>query len=115
MWGRSLMLVLEKHYINLLKTQNRSPSAQLPVASIEEDRWAKSVTEQGDLEAFLATAELAGTEFTAEKINVHVAQGPQNEAFISEDRRKCVLHELALFLSVSNVLCSMNVLCLFFI
>ncbi len=58
------------------------------MASVEEDRWAKSVTDQGDLEAFLATAELAGTEFTAEKINVHVAQDIRNEAFISDERRR---------------------------
>lgn len=29
----------------------------------------RSVTEQGDLDEFLSTAELAGTDFTAEKMN----------------------------------------------
>lgn len=32
----------------------------------------QSVTEQNQLDDFLATAELAGTEFTAEKLNVEV-------------------------------------------
>lgn len=34
---------------------------------IEEPKWVKmqSITQENDLEAFLSTAELAGTEFTA--------------------------------------------------
>lgn len=37
----------------------------------EEAAWVKmrSITEQGDLDEFLSTAELAGTDFTAEKMN----------------------------------------------
>ncbi|GJC93643.1 ribosome biogenesis GTPase [Colletotrichum higginsianum] len=37
----------------------------------QEASWVKmrSVTEQGALDEFLATAELAGTDFTAEKMN----------------------------------------------
>ena len=34
----------------------------------------KSITEENDLTAFLASAELAGTDFTAEKLNVTVVQ-----------------------------------------
>jgi hypothetical protein len=42
-----------------------------------------SVTEQGALEDFLATAELAGTEFTAERLNVQIVTETQNEALPS--------------------------------
>jgi hypothetical protein len=66
---------------------------------------------QGDLESFLATAELAGTEFTAEKLNVHIAQGPQNEAFISEDRRKYVVRHGCLF----GLFVWFGLVCLFFV
>lgn len=49
--------------------------------------WARlggvSVTEQGGLEEFLATAELAGTEFTAERLNVQIVTETQNEALPS--------------------------------
>eukprot|EP00038_Savillea_parva_P031330 m.85154 g.85154 ORF g.85154 m.85154 type:complete len:638 (-) comp9621_c1_seq1:109-2022(-) len=36
--------------------------------------WAKmgSITQQGDLDEFLSTAEMAGTDFTAEKLNVQL-------------------------------------------
>lgn len=35
----------------------------------------KSITEENDLDAFLASAELAGTDFTAERLNVTVVSG----------------------------------------
>eukprot|EP00049_Salpingoeca_infusionum_P018115 m.355830 g.355830 ORF g.355830 m.355830 type:complete len:674 (+) comp17352_c0_seq1:64-2085(+) len=47
-----------------------------------------SVTEQGALEDFLTTAALAGTEFTAEKLNVHVVTQIENEALPSAEKRK---------------------------
>ena len=37
----------------------------------------QSVTEQNQLDDFLATAELAGTEFTAEKLNIEVRPAAQ--------------------------------------
>ncbi|KAJ2084453.1 hypothetical protein H4R24_000083 [Coemansia sp. RSA 988] len=41
--------------------------------------WTKlqSITQQGDLEEFLHTAELAGTEFTAERMNVKIVSSSQ--------------------------------------
>ncbi|KAJ2860059.1 hypothetical protein FB639_005683, partial [Coemansia asiatica] len=41
--------------------------------------WTKlqSITQQGDLEEFLHTAELAGTEFTAERMNVKIISANQ--------------------------------------
>lgn len=41
------------------------------------------MTDQGGLEEFLATAELAGTEFTAERLNVQIVTETQNEALPS--------------------------------
>ncbi|KAJ2623431.1 hypothetical protein H4R22_005123, partial [Coemansia sp. RSA 1290] len=41
--------------------------------------WTKlqSITQQGDLDEFLHTAELAGTEFTAERMNVKIISTKQ--------------------------------------
>ncbi|KAJ1955764.1 hypothetical protein GGI12_005481 [Dipsacomyces acuminosporus] len=51
--------------------------------------WTKlqSITQQGDLEEFLHTAELAGTEFTAERMNVKIISGNQtaNQFLLSAD------------------------------
>ncbi|KAI8064428.1 hypothetical protein BC940DRAFT_277199 [Gongronella butleri] len=49
----------------------------------EGDDWMKmrSITQENDLEAFLSTAELAGTEFTAERLNVKVVQDSYNDPF----------------------------------
>eukprot|EP01137_Pigoraptor_chileana_P007911 Opistho-2@54093 len=55
--------------------------------------WGRlqSVTEQGDLDEFLATAKLAGTEFTAEKLNVTVVSGGEhNSAHMSVEKAKAV-------------------------
>ena len=46
-----------------------------------------SITEQSDLSEFLATAELAGTEFTAEKLNVTMISEIQNEALLTQDQQ----------------------------
>ena len=45
----------------------------------EHDRESnlKSVTEQSSLDDFLATAEMAGREFTAERLNVHYIDSNQ--------------------------------------
>ena len=50
----------------------------------------KSTTELGSLDEFLETAQLAGTEFVAEKMNVTVIKEEQNEAVLTEDREKSV-------------------------
>eukprot|EP00730_Choanoeca_flexa_P012801 TRINITY_DN4633_c0_g1_i1.p1 TRINITY_DN4633_c0_g1~~TRINITY_DN4633_c0_g1_i1.p1 ORF type:complete len:726 (+),score=195.53 TRINITY_DN4633_c0_g1_i1:22-2199(+) len=46
-----------------------------------------SITEQNALDEFLETAALAGTEFTAEKLNVQVVTEFENEALPSFDKR----------------------------
>ncbi|KAL2023840.1 hypothetical protein VTK56DRAFT_1107 [Thermocarpiscus australiensis] len=61
----------------------------------EEAAWVKmrSVTEQGALDEFLATAELAGTDFTAEKMNnvkiIHTDQ--RNPYLLSAAEERVVL------------------------
>ncbi|KAL1836654.1 hypothetical protein VTJ49DRAFT_4814 [Mycothermus thermophilus] len=61
----------------------------------EEAGWVKmrSVTEQGALDEFLATAELAGTDFTAEKMNnVKIIHSDQiNPYLLSAAEEKVVL------------------------
>ncbi|KAJ2012604.1 hypothetical protein IW146_009891 [Coemansia sp. RSA 922] len=44
--------------------------------------WTKlqSITQQGDIEEFLHTAELAGTEFTAERMNVKIISADESTA-----------------------------------
>ncbi|KAJ3053978.1 hypothetical protein HK097_002948, partial [Rhizophlyctis rosea] len=42
----------------------------------------QSVTQENDLDAFLSTAELAGTEFTAERMNITVIQTPATNPFL---------------------------------
>lgn len=51
--------------------------------------WAKmgSVTQQNDLDAFLTTAELAGTDFTAEKLNVELLTVDKSGAEKERQRR----------------------------
>jgi large subunit GTPase 1 len=53
------------------KSRFRSNTSQYIINEKKEANWVKmrSVTEQGALEDFLSTAELAGTDFTAEKTN----------------------------------------------
>ncbi|KAK5677332.1 hypothetical protein LTS10_009902 [Elasticomyces elasticus] len=61
----------------------------------KEADWVKmrSVTEQGALDEFLSTAELAGTDFTAEKLNnvriIHTDQ--KNPYLLSKDEERKVL------------------------
>ena len=58
----------------------------------KEASWVKmrSVTEQGDLDEFLEPAELAGTDFTAEKMNnvkiIHKDQ--KNPYLLSADQER---------------------------
>ncbi|XP_046332431.2 large subunit GTPase 1 homolog [Haliotis rufescens] len=47
----------------------------------------QSVTEQSHLDEFLSTAQLAGTEFTAEKLNIKFVD-PQRAATLSEEEKK---------------------------
>eukprot|EP01135_Chromosphaera_perkinsii_P011378 Nk52_evm23s2391 gene=Nk52_evmTU23s2391 len=52
--------------------------------------WTKlqSVTEQGDLDAFLSTAELAGTEFTGERLHVKIIEEHTNTGMLSDERKE---------------------------
>ena len=43
---------------------------------------------QGNLEDFLSTAELAGTDFTAERLNARLLDAPTNEALQTESRNR---------------------------
>lgn len=55
--------------------------------------WAKmgSKTEMGNLDDFLSTAELAGTDFAAERLNVSIVTAVENEAIISEQREMAMV------------------------
>ncbi|KAI9017103.1 P-loop containing nucleoside triphosphate hydrolase protein [Gaertneriomyces semiglobifer] len=46
--------------------------------------WTKmqSITQENDLEAFLSTAQLAGTDFTAEKMNITVISNAYNNPYL---------------------------------
>ncbi|KAI9501768.1 nucleolar GTP-binding protein [Coemansia spiralis] len=59
--------------------------------------WTKlqSITEQGDLEEFLHTAELAGTEFTAERMNVKIISTKQttNPFLLTADEEEKTLQK----------------------
>ncbi|KAF3770669.1 P-loop containing nucleoside triphosphate hydrolase protein [Cryphonectria parasitica EP155] len=65
----------------------------------EEASWVKmrSVTEQGALDEFLATAELAGTDFTAEKMNnVKIIHTDQKNPYLlsaTEERKTLKKHK----------------------
>ncbi|KAK7432733.1 hypothetical protein QQZ08_000593 [Neonectria magnoliae] len=74
---------------------NHATGEQYLVNEKEDASWVKmrSVTEQGALDEFLATAELAGTDFTAEKMNntkiIHTDQ--KNPYLLSFKEEKDVL------------------------
>ncbi|KAI5461241.1 hypothetical protein BGZ63DRAFT_424148 [Mariannaea sp. PMI_226] len=74
---------------------NHATGEQYLVNEKQDAAWVKmrSVTEQGALDEFLATAELAGTDFTAEKMNnvkiIHIDQ--KNPYLLSASEEKDVL------------------------
>ncbi|KAF4962241.1 hypothetical protein FSARC_9666 [Fusarium sarcochroum] len=74
---------------------NHATGEQYLVNEKKDAAWVKmrSVTEQGDLDEFLATAELAGTDFTAEKTNnvkiIHTDQ--RNPHLLSAHEERDVL------------------------
>lgn len=59
--------------------------------------WAclnlQSITEQSSFEEFLATADLAGTEFNAEKLNIKFVNLQNLPGLLSKDEKKKVLEE----------------------
>ncbi|OAA40283.1 GTP-binding domain, HSR1-related protein [Metarhizium rileyi] len=74
---------------------NHATGEQYLVNEKQDASWVKmrSVTEQGALDEFLATAELAGTDFTAEKMNnvkiIHTDQ--KNPYLLSANEERSVL------------------------
>lgn len=74
---------------------NHATGEQYLVNEKQDAAWVKmrSVTEQGALDEFLATAELAGTDFTAEKMNnvkiIHIDQ--KNPFLLSASEERDVL------------------------
>jgi len=74
---------------------NHATGEQYLVNEKQDAAWVKmrSVTEQGALDEFLATAELAGTDFTAEKMNnvkiIHTDQ--RNPYLLSAHEERAVL------------------------
>ncbi|PTB74359.1 putative ribosome biogenesis GTPase Lsg1 [Trichoderma longibrachiatum ATCC 18648] len=74
---------------------NHTTGEQYLVNEKKDAAWVKmrSVTEQGALDEFLATAELAGTDFTAEKMNnvkiIHTDQ--RNPYLLSATEERAVL------------------------
>ncbi|PHH87754.1 hypothetical protein CDD83_8443 [Cordyceps sp. RAO-2017] len=74
---------------------NHSTGEQYLVNEKQDAAWVKmrSVTEQGALDEFLATAELAGTDFTAEKTNnvkiIHTDQ--RNPYLLSANEERAAL------------------------
>ncbi|KAG8412849.1 hypothetical protein J3458_013282 [Metarhizium acridum] len=74
---------------------NHATGEQYLVNEKQDASWVKmrSVTEQGALDEFLATAELAGTDFTAEKMNnvkiIHTDQ--KNPYLLSANEERTVL------------------------
>lgn len=74
---------------------NHATGEQYLVNEKQDAAWVKmrSVTEQGALDEFLATAELAGTDFTAEKLNnvkiIHTDQ--KNPYLLSAQEQRAVL------------------------
>ncbi|KAF4585763.1 ribosome biogenesis GTPase Lsg1 [Ophiocordyceps camponoti-floridani] len=61
----------ERNKTSAIARTNHSTGEQYLINERQDAAWVKmrSVTEQGALDEFLATAELAGTDFTADKMN----------------------------------------------
>ncbi|RCI03733.1 hypothetical protein CU098_001016, partial [Rhizopus stolonifer] len=55
-----------------------------------EPKWVKmqSITQENDLDAFLSTAALAETDFTAERLNVKVIQNDYQNPFLPSDQEE---------------------------
>ncbi|KAI8818060.1 uncharacterized protein EV422DRAFT_622247 [Fimicolochytrium jonesii] len=77
---------------SLMRTRFNTAAQQNPDGSIrhttETDESTanvmkmRSITQENDLEAFLSTAELAGTDFAAERLNITVVSNTYNNPFL---------------------------------
>ncbi|GJJ76269.1 large subunit GTPase 1 [Entomortierella parvispora] len=74
------------------RSRPRDGDERLHSAEVDDGAsWTRlqSVTQEGDLESFLSTAELAGTEFTAEKLNIKVISNQyENPFMLSADKEE---------------------------
>ncbi|KAJ6519644.1 hypothetical protein C8R45DRAFT_952209 [Mycena sanguinolenta] len=77
------------------KDAKRMQESGLYVTDADTTSRLKSVTQEGDLDEFLNTAQLAGTDFTAERRNVKIIQqsagSSQNPYLLSEQEEKTTL------------------------
>ncbi|KAF7339623.1 p-loop containing nucleoside triphosphate hydrolase protein [Mycena sanguinolenta] len=77
------------------KDAKRMQESGLYVTDTDSTSRLKSVTQEGDLDEFLNTAQLAGTDFTAERRNVKIIQqsagSSQNPYLLSEQEEKTTL------------------------
>ncbi|KAI5790178.1 hypothetical protein EDC01DRAFT_117529 [Geopyxis carbonaria] len=74
--------------------RGKGPIEQVFTVEKKEAEWFKirSITEQNDLDEFLATAELADTDFSAEKMNIQIVhKDQQNPYLLSADDEKAAL------------------------
>ncbi|KAF9107228.1 hypothetical protein BGX29_006914 [Mortierella sp. GBA35] len=89
------------------RSRPRDGDERLHSADVEDGAsWTRlqSVTQEGDLESFLSTAELAGTEFTAEKLNIKVVSNQyENPFMLSADKEKETLQKHKAFRSELTV------------
>ncbi|RCI08564.1 hypothetical protein L249_4771 [Ophiocordyceps polyrhachis-furcata BCC 54312] len=86
----------ERKKTSAIARTNHATGEQYLVNEREDAAWVKmrSVTEQGALDEFLATAELAGTDFTADKMNsvkiIHTDQ-QRNPYLLSSREERSVM------------------------
>ncbi|RDA87516.1 hypothetical protein CP532_1602 [Ophiocordyceps camponoti-leonardi (nom. inval.)] len=86
----------ERKKTSAITRTNHATGEQYLVNEREDAAWVKmrSVTEQGALDEFLATAELAGTDFTADKMNsvkiIHTDQ-QRNPYLLSSREERSVM------------------------
>ncbi|KAK3105322.1 hypothetical protein FSP39_022517 [Pinctada imbricata] len=93
-------LKLKPKKCNLFQTEIKFLGKILHTSEVNDGYdWGRlnlqSVTEQSNLDDFLTTAELAGTEFTAEKLNIRFVDPKKNSGLLSEDEKVRIsrLHE----------------------
>ncbi|XP_060516627.1 large subunit GTPase 1 homolog [Cylas formicarius] len=69
--------------------------------------WGKlnlqSVTEESSFQEFLSTAELAGTEFQAEKLNITFVNPRSNVGLLTKDEYKTILAKQKLFYDIIRI------------
>ncbi|KAA1471574.1 P-loop containing nucleoside triphosphate hydrolase protein [Dentipellis sp. KUC8613] len=77
------------------KDARQAHESGLYTTDLDSTSRLKSVTQERDLEEFLSTAQLAGTEFTAERRNIKIIQSSgsasQNAYLLSEQEEKSTL------------------------